>query len=147
MQRFSLSLKQYCCSIVLAFVLFGLSFLMSYVRDQAFGQSLGSIPAPTAHQATGLPDGVPQVIVRQQAEPPKTVVDFSLIEQGGRKINVVTTVDTETKRITVHHVDTLQGTIKWLGTRNIQQDLLVDEFNAVKPTPREMGESLKHLVR
>lgn len=141
------SLKTYWYPISLVLIVVGLAFLFSQKRDQVLAQQADFFNGVAPGQPGGLPSGTAQVIVRQQVEPPKTVVDITPMDLGGRKVNVVTTVDTETKRITVHHVDAILGTIKWLGTRNIQQDLLVDEFNAVPPTPREVGESLRHLSR
>jgi len=149
------SLRGVCCWTVLIFAFTALSWLFSFIREQTFGQNQypnGTVPNSTAINAlpSTLPNvlpPVPQVVVRQQQAPPKVVVDFMPLDLNGRKINVVTTVDTETKRITIHHVDAVQGSIKWLGTRNIQQDLMVDEFNAVKPTPHEIDESIRYLTK
>ncbi len=122
-------------SIVLALFLFGLSFLFSRVREQAFGQPL-SVGAGQ------------QVIVRPPAEPPKWLVDFSTIDDPGhpvKKIRVITIVDPESKRILVYHEDQVAGTVKWCSTRNIQPDIWVDDFNSVKPTPREVEEEIQRL--
>ncbi|MCL2744565.1 MAG: hypothetical protein FWE67_12005 [Planctomycetaceae bacterium] len=134
-----------CRWTVLVFAFVALSWVFSFVREQVHGQNQYPYGTATNSAAANVLPPVPQVVIQQQAAPPKVVVMSTPIDLGGRRINVVTTVDTEMKRITVHHVDVVQGTIKWMSTRNIQQDILVDEFNAVKPTPHEIDESIRYL--
>lgn len=119
----------------MALILFGASFLISLVREQVIGQ------AP-------VPSGAQQVVVKPPAEPPRWLVDFTLIDDPAnpaRKLKVITIVDPESKRIVVYHQDLSRGTVKWMSTRPIHQDIWVDEFNAVQPTPREVEESIRNL--
>jgi hypothetical protein len=121
--------------LVIGFLM--LSFLISTVREQALGQPVnpGNFPA-------GLPKEIaPQVVVRPPAEPPKWLVDFAPYESPAnpaQKIRVITVVDPESKRIVVYHEDLATGQVKLLSSRNIQNDLLLDQFNAVSPTPSEI---------
>jgi hypothetical protein len=114
---------------VLAFSLLLSSFFVSLVWNQVLAQ-----PANLLDTAT-------QVVVRPPAEPPKWLVDFSSYEDPmnpAKKIRVITVVDPESKRIVVYHEDLATGQVKLLSSRNIQNDLLLDQFNAVSPTPSEI---------
>lgn len=130
-------MKKCWCTIVLACFLFGLSCLISLVRDQVFAQP------PIGPSAS-----VPQVVLNTPGEPPRWLVDFCSIDDPGnpsRKIRVITIVDPESKRILVYHEDLALGTVKWISTRDIQPDILIGEFNAVKPTPREVADEYRRL--
>ncbi|MDR3199645.1 MAG: hypothetical protein LBU34_17400 [Planctomycetaceae bacterium] len=119
---------------VLAFSLLMLSFLVSLVWNQVSAQPVN------------LPGALPQVVVRPPAEPPKWLVDFSSYEDPmnpAKKIRVITVVDPESKRIVVYHEDLATGQVKLLSSRNIQNDLLLDQFNAVSPTPSEIEKDLR----
>jgi hypothetical protein len=100
-------------------------------------------------QYDGMPQGVaPQVVVRQQAELPKCVVDFAPLEDPAnpaRKMRVITVVDTEAKKIAVYHEELATGKVWWLSTRSIQPDLLIDQFNATQPLPSEVDREVKRL--
>lgn len=121
-------------SIIWAFSLLMLSFFVLLIWGQALAQP------------TNLLESIPQVVVRPPAEPPKWLVDFSPYEDPmnpARKIRVITVVDPESKRIVVYHEDLATGQVKLLSCRNIQNDLLLDQFNAVSPTPSEIETDLR----
>jgi len=77
----------------------------------------------------------PQVVVKQQAELPKWCVDFAMVQPG---VRVITIVDTETKKIAVYHMDMATGGVVFKSIRDIQPDLMVDQFNALSPLPVEI---------
>jgi hypothetical protein len=86
------------------------------------------------------------VYVRPQPEPPRWLGDFSWQDDPampGRKVQIATIVDPESKHILTYRLD--GGTIKLLSVRNIQPDLLLDQFNAVDPTPSEIRKELERL--
>jgi hypothetical protein len=121
-------------SIVLAFSLLMLFFLILLVWNQVSAQPVN------------LPNSIPQVVVRPPAEPPKWLVDFSSYEDPmnpTKKIRVITVVDPESKHIVVYHEDLATGQIKLLSVRNIQNDLLLDQFNADSPTPSEIEKVIR----
>lgn len=114
------------------------AYLFSFIREQVFAQY------PTANP--GIPAGAAQVLVRPQPEPPRWLVDFSWCDdpaQNGRKIQIATIVDPESKHILTYQLD--NGRIKLLGVRNIQPDLQLDQFNAVEPVPSEIRKEIERL--
>ena len=119
-------------SIVLAFVLLGLSCLITLVRDQVFAQPF---QGPTG----------PQVVVRQQPEPPRCFVDIAMADDPatGRKVQILTIVDPESKHILVYQTD--MGRVKLLSSRSFQSDLLLEQYNAVDPTPVEIRKEILRL--
>jgi hypothetical protein len=124
-------------SIVLAFSFLMLFFLILLVWNQVLAQ-----------QPMNLSNPVPQVVIRPPAEPPKWLVDFSSYEDPmnpTKKTRVITVVDPESKHIVVYHEDLATGQIKLLSSRNIQNDLLLDQFNAVSPTPSEIEGDIRRL--
>ncbi|MDR2437786.1 MAG: hypothetical protein LBE12_00250 [Planctomycetaceae bacterium] len=119
---------------LLAFSLLILGIFVSFVWNQVLAQPINSL------------GGIPQVVVRPPAEPPKWLVDFSSYEDPMnpvKKIRVITVVDPESKRIVVYHEDLATGQVKLLSSRNIQNDLLLDQFNAVSPTPSEIEKDIR----
>ena len=104
--------------------------------EQVFGQPVGfSVDAP-------------QVVVNQPAVLPKWCVDFIFLPpQGGKlpEIRVITIVDTETKRIAVYHMELATGKLWLLSVRDIQPDLMLNEFNAISPLPSELSKELQRL--
>lgn len=122
-------------SIVLGAILLGLACLLSSVRDQVYGQNpMGGQPIP------------PQVVVKAPPEPPGMICDFVTIDDPtnqAKKIRVITVVDPVSKRLCVYHEDMTLGTAKLCSVRNIQPDLMLEQFNPEKPTPQEVQESIR----
>ena len=123
------------CTIALVLGFFGLSFLFSLIREQVFGQQ---VPIESGRQ----------VVVQPPPALPKGHVDFtSIIDPANpsKQIRVITVVDLEARRILVYHGDLAAGTVKWCSTRNIHPDIVIDDFNTIKPTPREIEDEIRRL--
>ena len=50
----------------------------------------------------------------------------------------VTLIDVKTRVMCVYHVDRATGQIELKSVRNFHWDLLMEEFNGVRPLPREI---------
>ncbi len=129
--------KNWWGSVVLALVLLGLSFLVSMVREQVFAQQqvVSDSTAPN-----------PSVVIRQQPELPRCFVDVTLVDDPvvpGKKVQILTIVDPESKHILVYQSD--MGRVKLLSVRNFQPDLMFDQYNAVDPTPGEIRKEIQRL--
>ena len=111
-------------TIVLVGVSMIAGLLFSQIWEQVQGQNVGF----SAEQP-------PQVVVKQPAELPKWCVNFTMVRPG---VQVITIVDTETKRIAVYREDLQTGELEWLSTRNIEQDLMFDQHNALPPLPTQI---------
>ncbi|MGL4595678.1 MAG: hypothetical protein ACRCUY_13220 [Thermoguttaceae bacterium] len=98
---------------------------------------------------TALPiDVSPQVFVRTPDASAKWLVDFRPIDDvtnPARKLQIITIVDPELKRICVYQQDLLAGTVQLCSVRALDQDLLLDQFNAIRPTPRDLEEEARRL--
>ena len=55
----------------------------------------------------------------------------------------VTVIDPKSRVMSVYHIDFADGTITLKSVRNIQADLLMDEYNTDSPLPREIRAILK----
>jgi hypothetical protein len=62
------------------------------------------------------------------------------IVEGHQQIAVI---DTKTYAMTVYHVDQTSGAISLKSVRNIQADLMMDEYNTDSPLPKEIRAILK----
>ena len=121
-------------------MLVGVSVTAGLLLPQVWEQVLG--------QHAGFHDVDPQVVVQQQPELPKCLVDFvTLPLPNGHpsQIRVITVVDTEAKKIAVYHMDLTTGGLQWLSTRAIQPDLAVHQFNARSPLPSEVAREVQRL--
>jgi len=128
--------KRWIGMVILVGVSMATGLLLTQVWDPVLGQ-VGSFSAPT-----------PQVVVQQQAELPKCCVDFAPLPSPGggfTQIRVITVVDTEAKKIAVYHLDMATGDLWWRSTRDIQPDLMVDQFNAQSPLPSEVKRQIQRL--
>jgi hypothetical protein len=50
----------------------------------------------------------------------------------------ITVIDPKQKVLAVYHVDRTTGAISLRSVRNLQWDLLIEDFNSTNPTPREV---------
>ena len=50
----------------------------------------------------------------------------------------VTLIDAKSRVMCVYHVDRTTGQIELKSVRNVHWDLLIEEFNGVRPLPREI---------
>ena len=137
-------------TIILVSVSIVIGFFLSQTWEQVHGQhSLGQHnPGQPGFFMEGQ-QVVPQVVVQQQPEMPKWFVDFvSLPPLPGEHIQrfrAITIVDAETKKIAVYHSDITTGAVRLLSVRNIQPDLMLDQFNATSPLPSEIIREMQRL--
>jgi len=115
--------------------------------SMAAGLYLSQIWEPVLGQHGSFSAEVP-VVVNQPAELPKLCVDFVTVTvptQGGRpaEIRVITVVDTEAKKIAVYHLEMATGKLYWRSTRDIQPELMVNQFNAMPPLPSEIWQDVQ----
>ena len=110
------------------------------------GAVLSHMWEPVHGQPAGFfvdnPPVAPQVVVQQPAEVPKWFVNFAPLSP---QIQAITVVDTETKRIAFYHLDVTDGGLRWLSTRNIQPDLMVDQHNPRLPLPSDVMLEMQRL--
>ena len=121
-------------------VLVGASLVAGSFFSQIWEQVLGQPPV-------GFSAEPPQVVVNQPAVLPKWCVDFvplpPLPGESQPRFRVITVVDTETKKIAVYHLNITTGELWWLSTRDIQPDLMVNQFNATSPLPSDIRQELQ----
>ncbi len=99
-------------------------FLASSFDPSAFGQ------APKQPQAQPvLPSRLPVAAVGD-------LMAFSSETATGPA--QVTLIDGKTRVMCVYHVDRTSGKIELKSVRNVNWDLLMEEFNGVRPLPREI---------
>lgn len=63
------------------------------------------------------------------------IVHAAKTEDGGQ---LMIMVDPESRVLAVYHVDGSTGKVSLKSVRNIQWDLLIEEFNGGTPSPREI---------
>lgn len=115
--------------------------IFSQIWEQVQGQ-------PSRGQPGGFFVEEPQVLVHQPAVLPKWCVDVVwLPPQPGKpqEFRAITIVDTEAKKIAIYHENVTTGQLWWLSTRNIQPDLMVNQFNATSPLPSEMMKEIQQI--
>ena len=131
--------KNWIGTVVLVGVSMVVGLFLSQMWEPVLGQPGGfSVEAPL------------QVVVQQQAELSKCYVDCRPLPFPGgapSQILVITVVDTEAKKIAVYHQDMTKGAVTWLSTRNIQPDLMIDQYNARSPLPDEVNQEILRLNR
>lgn len=77
---------------------------------------------------------------RLQAQPPKRpqgelIALNSDVEDGRQQVVVI---DAKSHVMSVYHIEHATGVISLKSVRNIEADLLMDEFNTGSPLPREI---------
>jgi len=116
--------KNWIGTVALVGVSMVAGLFLSQVWEQVQGQSVGLSVEPPL-----------QVVVQQPAELPKWCVNFAMVQPG---VQVITIVDTETKRILMYRSELQTGGVKLLSSRNIEGDLLFDQLNALPPLPADI---------
>jgi hypothetical protein len=76
-----------------------------------------------------------------QSVPSDQLIAFSL--DLGNSGQQVTLIDTSRQVMGVYHIDRTSGEISLKCVRNTHWDLLMDEFNGVSPSPREIRSLLQ----
>jgi len=121
-------------TVVLVGVSMAAGVVLSQMWEPVHGQPFGfSVEAPPV---------VPQVVVSQPAELPKWFVDVVPLSP---QIRVITIVDTEAKRIAMYRQDMTNGDLTLLSVRNIQPDLMLDQYNARSPLPDELRQEIQRI--
>ncbi|MDR1290250.1 MAG: hypothetical protein LBK06_03525 [Planctomycetaceae bacterium] len=165
-------MKKKILPVLLIVFILGFYLAVSIVRDQVFGQQPAAPVNSTGQTDQMLPantqNGQPQnnrnfpvaqpnhlitnqhaqVVVRPPAEPPKWLVDFTPIDDPAnptQKIMAITVVDPESKRILIYHANLSFGALKFISSRDILPDIMLGEYNAVSPTPREIMSEIERL--
>jgi len=147
--------KNWIGTAILVSVSVVIGFFLSQTWEQVLGQH--SLGQPVIGQSGGFfvetpqvaQPVVPQVVMRQQPELPKWAVDFVTLPpmQGESmpRFRLITVVDTEAKKIAVYHLEMATGGVRLLSVRGIQQDLMLDQFNAMSPLPSEIIREMERL--
>lgn len=63
---------------------------------------------------------------------------LALSAPAGEKQQQVTVIDSQTRTMSVYHIDLSTGEIALKSVRNIRWDLQMEEFNGTTPAPREI---------
>jgi hypothetical protein len=85
----------------------------------------------------GGPQAGPSRLVQDRAVPSDQLIALSFDLGDGRQ--QVTMVDPRQRVLAVYHIDKASGGIALKGVRNVQWDLLMEDFNSAgTPTPREV---------
>src|SRR5690606_4691281 len=63
------------------------------------------------------------------------IVHTANTQEGGQQMILV---DPVTRVMAVYHVDAANGKVSLRSVRNLQWDLLIEEFNGGSPSPREI---------
>ena len=63
---------------------------------------------------------------------------IALSFDSGEGRQQITVIDSRNRSLAVYHVDRATGGLSLKSVRNIQHDLLIEDFNSEKPTPREV---------
>ena len=83
----------------------------------------------------------PAGLVAQPGAPSDQLIAFSSdVGQGSQQI---TLIDPRSRVMGVYHLDRATGQITLKSVRNVHWDLLMDEFNGVSPSPREIHSLLE----
>ena len=130
--------KNWIGTVVLVGVSMVAGLFLSQMWEQVLGQPGGFSVEP-----------VPQVVVNQPVELPKCYVNCVTLPplQGESlsRLQLITVVDTELKRIAAYHLDMLTGGLQLLSVRNIQPDLKFDQHNALPPLPSVLTQEIQRL--
>jgi hypothetical protein len=85
--------------------------------------------------------GLSEAPAQRQASHERTATSAELMAlafDAGDGRQQITVVDTRQRVLAVYHVDRATGGLALKSVRNIQHDLLIEDFNSEKPTPREV---------
>jgi hypothetical protein len=86
--------------------------------------------------ATGFPEAQAQRSGGAQVTAGAELVALSFDAGEGRQ--QITIVDPRQRVMAVYHVDRATGALALKSVRNLQFDLLIEDFNSTNPTPREI---------
>ena len=63
---------------------------------------------------------------------------IALATPAGTDRQQVTVIDPKSRAMSVYHIDLSTGAVSLKSVRNIQYDLLMFDYQAVRPTPRDV---------
>ena len=130
--------KNWIGTVVLVGASMAAGQLLSHLWEQGFGQPVGFSVEPL------------QVVVKQPTELPKCFVESVMVPplpgENFPRLRLYTVVDTELKKIALFHADITTGKLWLLSTRNIQPDLMIDQYNATSPLPSELVQEYQRLA-
>ena len=106
------------------------------MRSAASGIMLG-LAAVLALATVGLSEGPGQRQATQERTAPSAEL-MALAFDSGDGRQQITVVDPRQRVLAVYHIDRVTGGLSLKSVRNIQHDLLIEDFNSEKPTPREV---------
>lgn len=55
----------------------------------------------------------------------------------------ITLIDTKLRVLSVYHIDRVKGTIELMSVRKLEQDLRMEEYNGMRPLPKEIRDLLE----
>ncbi len=111
---------------------FGLGLLAVFV----LGWWATSIDLPAWGQPPKSPSEPPALGARVPLAAAGDLMAFS--SETGNGPAQVTLIDVKSRVMAVYHVDRTTGQIELKSVRNVQWDLLIEEFNGLRPLPREI---------
>lgn len=94
--------------------------------------SCGFSQAQAQRPAAGMPVGA----IHDKAVGDAQMIALSCDTADGRQ--QITLVDPRQRVIAVYHVDKTSGSVMLRSIRNVQWDLLMEDYNSASPTPREI---------
>lgn len=68
---------------------------------------------------------------------------IALSADGADGRQQITLIDPKTRVMSVYHIDRATGEITLKSVRNVQWDLLMEEFNGTSPSPRDIRQLLQ----
>ena len=81
----------------------------------------------------------PQLVSHSQASSQQTgSPDLLALSREADGRQQITVIDPKQKVLAVYHVDRTTGAVSLRSVRNLQWDLLIEDFNSTNPTPREI---------
>ncbi len=87
-------------------------------------------------QTPALPQAQPVLPTRLPVASVGDLMAFSSETPTGPAL--VTVIDGKTRVMCVYHVDRVSGKIELKSVRNVNWDLMMEDFNGVRPYPREI---------
>src|SRR5262245_45242300 len=87
--------------------------------------------------AVGFPEAQAQRPASQDRQASASDL-IALSQDAGDGRQQLTVIDSKQRVMAVYHVDRVSGALSLKSVRNLNWDLLIEDFNSDKPTPREV---------
>lgn len=85
-------------------------------------------------------NGLPRLMEPKPPAAPAGLASHLIEGQG--KPHTLVLVDAKQKRVAVYHIDPDTGGMTLKSAREVSQDLLLEDFNSGRPTPKEIRDAL-----